>query len=67
MSGLEMLNGQFGQPTSLGCAVLGMGLTLAAANVPNDTKTEQIADPAPHIVQRGRSRYAESLHGTSNP
>jgi len=64
MCGLEMINGQFGQPASLGFAVLGMGLTLAAANSPD--AEEQQDEPLAEMTRsalRGRSKYAESLHG----
>ena len=63
MSGLEMFTGQFGQPTSLGFAALGMGLTLASNNLPAAFQSEEIPDPPSHASLRGRSRYAESLHG----
>ena len=65
-----MLTGQLGQPTILGFAVLIMGLTLAARN-----EEVAIAQPAPTLEPsrvapgprpiRGRSLYAERLHGTN--
>lgn len=65
--GLLMLTGQFGQPTTLGFAVLGGGLCLAAGNV---REIEQ-ADPeeeeksVPKVRKnRGRSPHAASLHGS---
>jgi len=65
MSGLEMLTGQFGQSASLGFAVLGMGLTLAATNFSNAEKPipEYLVSAPPAPALRGRSRYAEALHG----
>jgi hypothetical protein len=75
MSGLEMLTGQFGQSTSLGFAVLGMGLTLASTRVlglpdplaeASALSGSQTALPlhrADSPRKPGRSRYAEALHG----
>jgi hypothetical protein len=68
-TGLDLLTGQFGQPTGLGFVVLGSGLCLASA-----TRAEEALgcdnDPEPPSqtsVQeakkmRGRSSYAETLH-----
>jgi hypothetical protein len=66
---LPMLSGQLGQPTILGFAVLTMGLTLAARN-----EEARVPKPAPTLPParfprgprpvRGRSLYAERLHGT---
>jgi len=70
MAGLEMLTGQFGQSASLGFAVLGMGLTLAATNLPitAGAKQESLLSKPESPVLRGRSRYADSLHsGPSLP
>jgi hypothetical protein len=66
-SALPMISGQFGQPTILGFAVFVTGLTLAAMN--GDELTETGANPpsettkAPRPI-RGRSVYAERLHGS---
>ncbi|HJT82392.1 MAG TPA: hypothetical protein VJ719_14455 [Chthoniobacterales bacterium] len=66
-SGLPLLNGQFGQPTILGFAVFVTGLAVAATggNVivsggepPPDDKPKVSLKPV-----RGRSTYAERLHG----
>ena len=63
---LVLLEGPFGQPTSLGFAVALGGLALAARNPENDEvelDDEEPNDPAafPPPVQR-RSPYAERLH-----
>jgi hypothetical protein len=64
VSGVDILNGQFGQPTALGFTVFNAGLALAAC-VP----TKCGAAPAPALKTaaiaaiRGRSIYAERLHG----
>lgn len=65
-----VLQGPFGQPTSLGFAVVFAGLCLAArppapvaedgSNSPNETTNE----PPPRRMRR--SRYAERLHGSIN-
>lgn len=63
----SMLNGQFGVPTTLGFAVFGAGLALAATQIP--AEEEEIAAPVitPKRIEkkkvRGRSIYAEQLHG----
>ncbi len=61
---LDLLQGQFAQPTALGFATIGAGLSLAS-NVPGEgterterTEETEIAAPMP----RGRSEYAERLH-----
>lgn len=68
---LEMVNGQWGQPTMLGFATLGGGLALAACRRTVDTPSPKsggvpdekcLPEPRPKGV-RGRSRYAERLHG----
>jgi hypothetical protein len=64
--GLPVLNGNFSQPTALGFSVLAAGLCLAAAK---DLEVESVLPQAlanlsaspPRI--RGRSAYAERLHG----
>lgn len=60
-----MISGQFGQATSLGFASFGAGLCLAAcrrdeASIPMPT----IAPIPVRPLQRGRSIYAEHLHGS---
>ena len=64
---LLVMQGQFGQPTALGFAVVGAGLCLAAMNV------EEVADPGMSAVatpavrgRRGRSVFAEMLHKGSS-
>jgi hypothetical protein len=65
---LPMINGQFGQPTILGFTVFTTGLALAARNeetsaVPSAALTPSTrAQPRERVV-RGRSVYAERLHG----
>jgi len=64
-----VLSGQFGVPTILGFAVFGAGLCLAAgnavqgANVPSLFRigAESVTNPLRSV--RGRSIYAEKLHG----
>jgi len=64
-----MLTGQFGVPTILGFACFGSGLCLAAANSARTPATPQpfsispgsVTDPTRAV--RGRSIYAEKLHG----
>lgn len=63
-----MLTGQFGVPTVLGFAVFGAGLCLASTNIPHapsDGPSGPDLKPVPEPVQRtrGRSIYAEKLHG----
>jgi hypothetical protein len=69
---LPLVQGQFGQPTALGFAVFGGGLCLAAAAKSNN-HNGQPTHPLPEdhhaaaaSVQRvrGRSVYAETLHGS---
>jgi hypothetical protein len=62
---LPLINGQFGQPTILGFVVFVTGLALAAINV---VETRPKRGPIPirgksTPVMRGRSAYAERLHG----
>lgn len=64
VSGTDLLTGQFGQPTALGLAVFTAGLALAAAQ--SETSSAPAApalSPARDTKIRGRSRYAERLHG----
>jgi hypothetical protein len=62
-TGLDLINGQFGQPTALGFAVFTAGLALAAAAPEDDAETPEA--PQLEVLPRplGRSRYAERLHG----
>src|SRR5437763_5280144 len=59
---LLILNGQLGQPTSLGFAVVLNGLCLASTR-PGKIAPVPIAPPLRRLV-RGRSAYADRLHGT---
>ncbi|CAN5411756.1 hypothetical protein BH20VER3_BH20VER3_10170 [soil metagenome] len=69
MAGLfVVLQGPFGQPTSLGFAVVFAGLCLAArpleaATTPAGPEPADDASVEPKRV-RGRSKYAEALHGS---
>jgi hypothetical protein len=58
---LVILNGQLGQPTSLGFAVVLNGLCLASVR-PGKTTPVPITPPPAQLI-RGRSVYAEHLHG----
>ncbi len=59
-----LLNGSFGQPTSLGFAVVLNGLCLAALNVPETVQsTAEKNRVAPPARLPSRSPYAERLHG----
>ena len=64
---LPMISGQFGQPTILGFAVFVTGLAVAAmqegAPVPADPKPPDDGKRIPIKPIRGRSAYAERLHG----
>lgn len=63
---LLLFSGQFGQGTTMGFAVLGGGLVLAAGEedfqeiVPIDSQFEE------RLPVRARSAYAEYLHGTES-
>lgn len=63
---LEMIAGQFGQPTAMGFVIFVSGLCLAAAR-DMDAPVESSGAEDHVAVSRlaGRSRYAERLHGTS--
>ncbi len=67
--GMTILNGQWGQPTTLGFAALGGGLCLAAANGltannrPPVLRQDSRNSHAPVRKLRSRSPYAEALHG----
>lgn len=62
---VSLLNGQFGQPTNLGFAVLVCGLCLAAANTKATEVESEPAVPTGPPLRRiaRRSSYAERLHG----
>ena len=64
--GLDLAIAQFGQPTTLGFAVFTTGLAFAAA-VPGATTTsplpQRITPKPASTAVRGRSSYAERLHG----
>src|SRR3954452_7550813 len=64
---LPLLNGQLGQPTILGFAVFVTGLAVAAMR--QDGLVPEGPPPAPERASvkrvRGRSAYAERLHGAS--
>jgi hypothetical protein len=66
---LALLNGQFGQPTTLGFAAFLSGLCLAATN----RKTSglelgpQTPEDSPLRRRARRSRYAEQLHSVPGP
>jgi O-Antigen ligase len=58
---VSIFNGQFGQPTILGFAVITFGLTLAAMNSPEtDLPTPEEAVPVRRVTRR--SVYAARLH-----
>ena len=66
-----LLVGEFSQPTELGFATISAGLCLAANRprttgnnaMPTTVRAPMPAVPAPPTVRRGRSAYAEQLHG----
>jgi len=63
-----LLQGPFGQPTSLGFAVVLTGLCLAAKpaeELPASDPAEIMASPPP-LRPRRRSKYAERLHSPAN-
>jgi len=67
-SGLILINGQFGQPTTLGFAVFVSGLAYAAAQPRSRTETKIPVPVAPNQhapIIMGRSPYAERLHDDS--
>lgn len=61
-----LLQGPFGQPTSLGFAVVLAGLCLAAK--PVEATPAPVGEPmnSQPVRVRGRSRYAERLHGPTS-
>lgn len=56
-----LVQGPFGQPTSLGFAVVFGGLCLAARPVEEALVPETLSSPPPRVLRR--SKYAERLHG----
>jgi hypothetical protein len=62
---LLVIQGQFGQPTALGFAAFGAGLCLAATNEETVVRPELAAVAATVPRRRGRSIFAERLHGGS--
>ncbi len=66
-----IFSGQFGQPTALGYAVIAGGLCLAACRVPVASASPEVGPTDPPVTtiesgipaRRGRSAYAERLHG----
>ena len=61
---VSMVNGQFGQPTILGFAVVTLGLTLAATKEEGmDPAAEEPVEAIARPVARTRSAFAERLHG----
>jgi hypothetical protein len=60
---IALLNGQLGQPTSLGFAVVLCGLCLASTR-PREIIAAPIASTLPPRIVRSRSPYAERLHDT---
>ncbi|MFL6528397.1 MAG: O-antigen ligase family protein [Chthoniobacterales bacterium] len=69
---LSLLNGQFGQPTNLGFAVLVCGLCLASMEIEHyrgpiaSSEPEAAAPPPVKARVRRRSPYAERLHQTAD-
>jgi hypothetical protein len=64
---LPLISGQFGQPTILGFVVFVTGLTLAALNIKEgDLTPDEVPSPRKTLAPpvRGRSAYAERLHGS---
>ncbi|HEY4281611.1 MAG TPA: hypothetical protein VGM62_01000, partial [Chthoniobacterales bacterium] len=65
---LPMISGQFGQPTTLGFAVFVTGLAVAATqediSVPVEPQPPDDGKRIPMKPIRGRSIYAERLHGS---
>jgi hypothetical protein len=67
-TGVDLLTGQFGQPTGLGFVVLGGGLCLAATRADGtsgDVENSETSTQSPEQEVkklRGRSSYAETLH-----
>jgi hypothetical protein len=64
---LALLNGQFGQPTTLGFATFLCGLCLAATNRKTTGLESGPQDDPPLQRVARRSRYAEQLHSIPAP
>lgn len=64
---LTLFSGQIGQPTALGFAVLCGGFALAAARVDHESEAPAETVIEPPALRRGRSVYAEQLHGPTPP
>jgi len=62
--GIDLLTGQFSQPTAMGFVILGSGLCIAAARSMEVEPVIETLAPSSTTI-RGRSRYAEALHGKS--
>jgi hypothetical protein len=59
-AGLDLISGQFGQPTILGFAVLSAGLSLASSTAAS-LAPDPFLNPKPEYRTRGRSAVAESI------
>ncbi len=65
---VSMFNGQFGQPTILGFAVLIFGLALAATKEEeSETLEEPVLEEATIQPHRSRSAFASRIHGSTPP
>jgi len=63
VTGIDFVNGQFGQSTALGFAVLTGGLALAAAGEEEPAVALGALPQTPEPLVFGRSPYARRLHG----
>jgi hypothetical protein len=59
---LDVMTGQFGQPTTLGFAVFGAGLTLAMCRAPAEVFSPDVVQRTEQLPVRGRGVFAEMLH-----
>jgi len=64
---LDVIAGQFGQPTTLGFAVFGAGLTLAMSRAPAEEVLAEAVKPPEYAPVRGRGVFAEMLHTKRRP
>ena len=65
---VDILQGQFAQPTALGYAVVAGGLCLAACRVPEAPSLARMADAPPvSSLALGSSRLAQSVQGIPAP
>ncbi|HWB59254.1 MAG TPA: hypothetical protein VG733_07170 [Chthoniobacteraceae bacterium] len=63
-TGLDLLTGQFGQPTELGFVIFTSGLCLVPPAAGPEAAPAPMEEGAPLPAKiRGRSAYAEALHG----